>query len=330
MRRREFIVLLGGAAAIISPYRVLGQTRDRVPRVGVLMGLLESDPESKTRVEEFQQGLRELGLRDGRDIHIDYRWTTVNPDQAVRNAKELVDLNPDVIVVSSTPGLAALLQETSTIPIVFMTVADPVAQGFIANLARPGRNITGFTPLEFSLGSKWLELLKEIAPQVARVELIFNPDSYIYAAFVHSIEAAAPSLAVQLVASPVRDPSDIEVAINAFTQEPNGGMIVIPDVYTVAHRQRIIALAAEHRVPAVYGFPYFARDGGLVSYGPDPADQYRKAATYVVRILKGEKPADLPVQAPTKFELIINLKTAKALGLDVPLQLQQRADQVIE
>jgi putative ABC transport system substrate-binding protein len=329
MRRREFITLLG-SAAIAWPYTVLGQQTDRVPRVGVLMSLPESDPETKPRVEALQQGLRELGLRDGRNIHIDYRWGTTDADQTARNAKELIDLKPDVIVGASTPGVAALLRETRTIPIVFVLISDPVGQGFIANLARPGGNITGFTSFEFSMGGKWLEILKEIAPQVSRVALIFNPDTIPYAAFGRSIEAAASSFAVRPVQAPVRSPTEIEVAINTFAQEPNGALLVLPDTYIAVHRQLVIGLAAKYHLPAVYGLPYFATDGGLVSYGPDLVDLFRRAPAYVDRILKGAKPADLPVQQPTKFELVINLKTAKALGLEVPPSLLARADEVVE
>jgi len=330
MRRREFIALLGGGAAIALPRVVVGQQAHRVPRVGVLMALPESDPENKPRVEAFQQGLRELGLQDGRNIRIDYRWGTAHPDQAARNAKELVDLNPDVIIVASSPGVVALLRETRTIPIVFLQVGVPVEQGFIASLARPGGNVTGFTNFEFSLGGKWLEVLKEIAPQVARVVLIFDPDTVPYAAFVHSAEAAAPSFAVQTFPPPVHDPTEIETVIKAFAQEPNGVLLVLPDITMNIHRQRVIGLAAKYRLPAVYGFRFAATDGGLVSYGPDPVDPFRRAPTYVDRILKGANPGELPVQAPTKFELVINLRTAKMLGLTVPPALLARADEVIE
>jgi putative tryptophan/tyrosine transport system substrate-binding protein len=235
-----------------------------------------------------------------------------------------------VIVAATTPGIAALLRETRTIPIVFVQVADPVGQGFIANLARPGGNITGFTNFEFSLGGKWLEMLKEIAPQVARVALIFNPDTLPHAAFVDSFETAAPSFAVQSVPISVHGPTEIEVAINAFAQEPNGGLVVLPDITFAVHRHQIIGLAAKYHLPAIYGFSYFAKDGGLVSYGPDPVDPFRRAPAYVDRILKGTNPGELPVQAPTKFELVINLKTAKTLGLTVPPSLIARANEVIE
>jgi putative ABC transport system substrate-binding protein len=223
-----------------------------------------------------------------------------------------------------------LLRETRTIPIVFVQVADPVEQGFIVNLARPGGNITGFTSFDFSLGSKWLELLKDIAPKVVRVGLIFNPDTVPYAAFVGSINAAAPSFAVEPSTMPVRGSSEIEAAISAFAQEPNGALLVLPDIHVAVHRKQVIAFAAKYRLPAVSGLPYFASDGGRMSYGPDTVDQHRRAAMYVDRILKGAKPADLPVQTPTKFLLVINMKTAKALGLDVPVHLQQLADKVIE
>jgi putative ABC transport system substrate-binding protein len=330
MKRRDFVTLLSGTAAIISADTVLGQEADRVPHVGMLMGGLESDPETKPRLEAFQKGLRELGLRDGRNIHIDYRWGGANPNQTARNARELIALNPEVIVATTTPAVAALLRETRTIPIVFVQVVDPVGQGFVGSLARPGGNITGFTTLEFSLGGKWLEILKEIAPQVVRVAIVFNPDTIPYPAYVRSIEAAASSFSVQPVPTPVRGPAEMEVAIKAFAHEPNGAMVVLPDIYMAAHRQRVIALAAEYHLPAVYGFRFFATDGGLVSYGTDSVDPYRRAATYVDRILKGANPGELPVQAPTKFELTINLKTAKALGLAIPLSILARADEVIE
>jgi putative ABC transport system substrate-binding protein len=329
MRRREFLFSLA-VLTVTSPSIAHGQQADRVRRVGVLMALPEDDPESKPRVEAFEQGLREVGLRDGNNVHIDYRWGTADPDQATRNAKELVDLKPNVIVGATTPGVAALLRETRTIPIVFVLVADPVEQGFVGNLARPGANITGFTSFDFSFGSKWLELLKDIAPKVARVGLIFNPDTIPYAAFVDSINAAAPSFAVQPTPMPVRGSSEIEAAISAFAQEPDGALLALPDIHLMVHRKQIIALAAKYRLPAVSGQTYFAPDGGLLSYGPNLVYQHRQAAMYVDRILKGAKPADLPVQTPTKFLLVINMKTAKALDLDVPVHLQQLADEVIE
>jgi putative tryptophan/tyrosine transport system substrate-binding protein len=235
-----------------------------------------------------------------------------------------------VIFAATTPAVAALVRQTRTIPIVFVQVGDPVGQGFVASLARPGGNMTGFTPYEFSLGGKWLEILKDIAPQVARVALVFNPDTVPYAGFVRSAEAAASSLAVHAVPAPVRSPSEIEMAIKAFAQEPSGGLVLFPDVSTAAHRKRIIELAAEYRLPTVYGLLFFATDGGLVAYGPDSVEPYRRAATYVDRILKGANPGELPVQAPTKYELIINVKTAKALGLTVPPSLVAQADEVIE
>jgi len=329
MKRREFIVLIG-AAMIVSPVPVHSQHTDRVPRIGVLTALSEADPEAKIRVEAFRQALRELGLQDSHNVHIDYRRGAANPDEAARNARELIELNPDVIFAATTPAVAALIRQTRTIPIVFVQVGDPVGQGFVASLARPGGNMTGFTPYEFSLGGKWLEVLKDIAPQVARVALVFNPDTVPYAGFVHSAEAAASSLAVHAVPAPVRSPSEIEMVIKAFAQEPSGGLVWFPDVSTAAHRKRIIELAAKHRLPAVYGLLFFATDGGLVAYGPDSVEPYRQAATYVDRILKGANPGELPVQAPTKYELIINIKTAKALGLAVPPTLLTRADEVIE
>jgi putative tryptophan/tyrosine transport system substrate-binding protein len=329
MRRREFIALIG-AAVISSPVPVQSQPTDRVPRVGVLTGLSEDDPETKIRVEAFWEGLREVGLQDRHNIRIDYRGGALNPDEAARNAKELIELNPDVIFAATNPAVAAFVRQTRTIPIVFVQVGDPVGQGFVASLARPGGNITGFTPYEFSLGGKWLEILKEIAPQLARVALVFNPDTVPYAGFVQTAEAAASSLAVHAVPAPVSSPSEIEVVIKAFAQKPRGGLILFPDVSTVAHRKRIIELAAEYRLPAVYGLLFFATDGGLVAYEPDSVEPYRRAATYVDRILKGANPGELPVQAPTKYELIINIKTARELGLTVPPRMLAQADEVIE
>jgi ABC-type uncharacterized transport system substrate-binding protein len=329
MRRREFIALIG-AAAIGSPVPVHSQPPDRMPRVGVLTGLSEDDPETKIRVEAFREGLRELGLQDRYNIHIDYRGGAFSPDEAARNAKELIELNPDVILAATTPAVAAFVRQTRTIPIVFVQVGDPVGEGFVATLARPGGNITGFTPYEFSLGGKWVEILKEIAPQVARFALLFNLDTVPSAGFIHSAEAAASSLAAHAVTAPIRSPSELDVVIKAFAQEPRGGLILLPDVSTAAHRKRIIDLAAEYHLPAVYGLLFFATDGGLVAYGPNSIEPYRRAATYVDRILKGTTPGELPVQAPTRYELIININAAKALGLTVPPSLLARADEVIE
>jgi putative tryptophan/tyrosine transport system substrate-binding protein len=329
MKRRDFITLLGGAT-VAWPLAARAQQPERMRRIGVLMGTPASDQESHVRLAAFLRQLGELGWRLGQNVRIEYRWYGTATEQTLAGAKELVEWQPDVIVGHSTPSVAALLQATRTIPIVFLLVADPVGSGFVESFARPGGNVTGFTTVEFSMGGKWVELLKEIAPRVTRVLLIFNPQTAAYTPFLRLIEAAAPSLAVDPIAGPVHDAAEIKRTIDAFARESSGALIAFPDIFTASHRELIVALAAQYRLPAVYPYPYFPKSGGLLSYGVDAADQFRRAASYVDRILKGAKPADLPVQAPVKFEMVINLKTAKALGLDVPLQLQQLADEVIE
>jgi putative ABC transport system substrate-binding protein len=328
MRRREFITLFGGAAA--WPLAALAQHGARVRHVGVLQPTAENDPETQVRNKAFRQGLAALGWTEGRDILIDYRYAAGDATRIEAYAAEMVSAGPDLILATSTPVLAALRQG-NPLPIVFVQVTDPIDQGFIASLARPGGNITGFTNFEPAMASKWLELLKEIAPGVARVALMFNPDTAAFARmFWQSVEDAAPSFDVKPIQAHARDVGEIEHTIEALARDGNGGLIVLPDISTLNHRDLIITLAARHRLPTVYPYRYFAANGGLMSYGSDVADVYRRAASYVDRILKGEKPSDLPVQAPVKFELVINMKTAKALGLDVPLHLQQRADEVIE
>ena len=269
---------------------------------------------------------------EGRNTQIDTRWATPDDTELMRSfAKELVALQPDLLLSSTTPTTSALLQQTRTIPIVFAIVADPIGSGFVANFARPGGNVTGFIFTEPTMAGKWLELLKEIAPRIARVAMLFNPTSATYAEYwLKPFKAAAPSFAVEAIAAPVRDRSELETVIAAQAREPNGGLIAMPDSFTDAHRVEITSLAARYRLPAVYPFRFFAEVGGLLSYGVDRTDNFRRAATYVDRILKGEKPAELPVQAPIKFELVVNLKAAKAIGLDVPLHLQQLADEIIE
>jgi putative ABC transport system substrate-binding protein len=330
MRRRDFIKVIAGTAASV-PLTARAQP-DRVRRVGVLMGYPENDLEGPAFFAAFREGLQKLGWVEGRNIHLDTRWAS--PDDAEarqRFAKELVALQPDLILSSVTPTTAALLQHTRTIPIVFATVTDPVGSGFVASLAQPGGNVTGFQAWEASLGGKWLELLKEIAPRVTRVAMLFNPSVAPYAeSFLNSFKAAASSFAVEPIAAPVRDTSSLEATIVAQALAPNGGLIVIPDTFTDVHRAEIISLAARSGLPAVYPRRPFTELGGLLSYGTDQFDTYRRAATYVDRILKGEKPSGLPVQTPVKFELVINLKTAKALGLNIPVALQQRADELIE
>ena len=326
MRRREFISLVGGTAA----WPVVAHAQQPMPVIGVLLSTAADDPESKDRTGSFLQGLQALGWTDGRNVRIEYRWGAGDSERMRTYAAALVALKPDVILVNNALALLPLQRATSTIPIVFTSIYDPVGSGFVASLARPGGNITGFTLGEFSLGGKMLEVLKELAPRVGRVGVMLNPDQPPHVAMWRAIEAVGPSSGVRLVASQVKDPAEIEPAIRAIAEEPNGGLVVLPSPISVVHREPIVALAARHRLPAVYGFSIFVKSGGLASYGVDTADLYRRPAQYVDRILKGVKPADLPVQQPAKFELAVNLKTAKALGLDVPLILQQRADEIIE
>jgi putative tryptophan/tyrosine transport system substrate-binding protein len=329
VKRREFITLLGGATAA-WPLAARAQQRERVRRIGVLMPLAADDPLSPARITAFAQALQELGWRDGRNVRIDYRWAAGDAARFHRYAQELLALAPDVILAGAGPSVVALQQTTHTVPIVFVGVADPVGAGFTESLARPGGNTTGFTVFEFGIGGKWLELLKEIAPGVTRVAILRDPSIAAGPAQFAAIQSVARSFAVDLSPVGVRDPDEIERGVSAFARTPNGGLIVTGGPLTAVHRDAIIALAARHRLPSVYPYRYFVTRGALVSYGPDPTDQYRQAAGYIDRILKGEKPADLPVQAPTKYELVINLKTAKALGLEVPPTLLARADEVIE
>jgi putative ABC transport system substrate-binding protein len=329
MRRREFITLLGSAAA--WPLGAQAQS-DRVRAIGVLMGYPESDSEAQTKIAVFRDGLEKLGWTEGRNIRIDTRWAVpADAESMERFAKELVALQPDLILSSTTPTTAALVQQTRTIPIVFATVADPVGSGFVANFKRPGGNVTGFVVFEASLAGKWLELLKEIAPRLNRIAFLFNPATATYAEFyLNPFKAAAASFAVEAIAAPVRDRSELESVVSAQAREPNGGLIVMPDSFTDLYRAEITSLAARYRLPAVYPRRIFTEVGGLLSYGIDQLDNFRLAATYADHILKGAKPSELPVQAPVKFELVINLTTAKALGLDVPVQFLQRADELIE
>jgi putative ABC transport system substrate-binding protein len=329
MKRREFITLLGGATA--WPLAARAQQADRMRRIGVLMAVPENDHEYQAFLAAFREGLQKLGWAEGRNIRIDTRWAALDAEAMQRFAKELVALQPDLIVSQSTPTTASLLQQTRTIPIIFALVIDPIGSGFVASLPRPGGNVTGFIAMEGSLAGKWLELLKEIAPRVTRVAFLFNPATAPYAEyFLNPFKAAAASFAVEGIATPVRDSSELESVVAAQAREPNGGLIVMPESFLNTHRVEITSLAARYRLPAVYAFRFFTEFGGLLSYGNDFIDNYRRAATYVDRILKGEKPADLPVQAPTRYETVINLKTAKALGLEVPATLLARADEVIE
>jgi putative tryptophan/tyrosine transport system substrate-binding protein len=331
MRRREFITLLGGAAAA-CPTAARTQQPERMRRIGVLMGYPENDLEGTAFFAAFREGLKKLGWVEDRNTRFDARWATADDAEARhRFAKELVALQPDLILSNNTPTTAALLQQTRAIPIVFATVSDPVDSGFVASLAQPGGNVTGFQTAVGSLAGKWLELLKEIAPSVNWVAFLFNPATASYAeAYLNPFKAAAASLAMEAIAAPVRDMSELESVVAAQARAPNGGLIVMPDSFTDVHRAEITSLAARYSLPAVYPRRIFAELGGLLSYGIDQFDNYRHAATYADRILKGAKPSELPVQAPVKFELVINLKAAKALGLDVPFLLQQRADEVIE
>ena len=329
MRRRDFLSALGGAAAFSWPRTPHAQ--ERVRRIGVLMAAAADDPEYQARIAAFLQGLQQLGWADGRNVRIDTRWATTNADDIRRHATELAALAPDVILAGTgTVTVAPLLQATRTVPIVFVVVIDPVGAGFVASLARPGGNATGFTMFEYGMSGKWLELLKEIAPRVTRAAVLRDPGIASGIGQYAAVQAVAPSLGVELSPVEVRDAGEIERAVTAFARSSNGGLIVTASALATRHRDLIITLAARHRLPAIYASRYFVTAGGLISYGPDLLDQYRQAAGYVDRILKGEKPADLPVQAPTKFEMAVNLKTAKALALIVPPTLLAQADEVIE
>jgi putative ABC transport system substrate-binding protein len=328
MRRRQFITFLGGAAA--WPVAARAQRQDRPRRVGVLMALAQTDPEAQVRAQAFEAGLRDLGWVDGRNLRLDYRWVP-DASRLHAHAAELVGLAPDLILAPTTPVMAGVLPVSGTLPIVFVLVTDPVGSGFVPNLAHPGGRLTGFTAFEFSIGSKWLEALKEIAPAVKRVALVYNPDTAPFSPlFWQPVVDAARSFAVAPKQMPVRDAGGLAGEIEAFARESDGGLMVLPEVSTTNNRDLIIALAARHRLPAVYPMRSFPASGGLFSYGMDAADVFRRAASYVDRVLKGAKPGDIPVQAPSKYELVINLKVAKALGLTVPPLMLARADEVIE
>jgi putative ABC transport system substrate-binding protein len=334
MKRRAFITLLGGAAAAASlscPIAARAQQGERIRRVGMLTGgVAADDPDAQTNVAAFLQVLQQLGWTDGRNLRIDYRWGAGNADNIRKFAAELAASAPDVIFANGTVTMGPLLQATRTLPIVFTAVADPVGAGFVDSLSRPGGNATGFMQFEYSLSGKWLELLKEIMPGVTRAAVLRDPAITSGIGQFAVIQSVAPSVGVDVSPVNVRDPDEIERAITKFARTPNGGLIVTASALTVFHRELIIALAAQHKLPAIYYRRYFVASGGLISYGYNLVDQYRRAAGYVDRILKGEKPTDLPVQAPTKYELAINLKTARALGLDVPTTVLARADEVIE
>jgi putative tryptophan/tyrosine transport system substrate-binding protein len=328
MNRRDLFTLLGGAAA--WPLTARAQQNGRVRRIGVLPVSDENDPVVKARISGFTQALADLGWTDGRNVRIDLRWGGGDINRIRALAQELVGLQPDIIVTTSEREAAVLQRETRTIPIVAVSMADPVATGIVPRLDRPGGNVTGFANWEPSLAGKWLELLSEITPGLRRAAIMFNPDTAPVTAYAPSFETAARSLKVEPITAPVRSDGEIETAIIALGREPGGGLVVMPDGFMYVHRAPIILAATRNNVPAVYTISYFARDGGLLSYGPDVVDIFRRAASYVDRILRGEKPGDLPVQFPTKLEMVVNLKTAKALGLAVPPSIVLRADEVIE
>ena len=331
MQRRDFITLLGGAAAAAWPLAAMAQQPNAVKRIGWLSTTGEQDPQGQAFREAFHQEFAKLGWTDGQNFRIDYRSTSGEDDSRARTlAMEIVTTAPDVILTTGTQFTAILKQQTSMIPIVFVTVADPVVSGLVASFARPGGNITGFTTFEYAVSGKWLGALKEIAPKVNRVAILYSPSSPTGPGHLGAIQAVVPSLSVQLTPMAVFDAAEIEPAIKTFVRDPNGGLIVLPGPMVAAHRAEIIALAAQHRLPSIYPYRYYVASGGLISYGVDVLDQYRLAASYLDRILRGTSPAELPVQASTKYELVINLKTAKSLGLTVPPTLLARADEVIE
>jgi len=328
IRRRKFLATLGGAAA--WPLAACAQQRERMRRIGLLMPYVANDPQAQMRNAAFLQGLQQLGWTVGQNVQLDYRWSGGNMDDTRRYAAELAALAPDVIFAPGSAAVGPLQQATRTVPIVFVLIVDPVGSGFVNSLARPGGNATGFTSYDYGIGAKWLELLKEIAPNVTRAAVIRDPAITAGIGQWGAIQSVSPSFAIEVSSVNMDDPGEIERAVAAFAHSPNGGLIVTGSALAILHRDLIIPLAARHKLPAVYYQRYFVAAGGLLSYGIDDVDQFRRAASYVDRILKGEKPADLPVQAPTKYELVVNLRTAKALGLEVPATLLARADEVIE
>lgn len=332
MKRREFITLLGGVAAAWPPLAVRAQrSSDRTARVGVLMGIGEGDPEAGPRVEALEQGFYELGWIKGRNLQLDYRWTAGDPDRALLFAKEIVELKPDLIVVHSTPAVKALRQLTTTIPMVFVLIADPIGSGFVQNLSHPGGNITGFMNVDSPMTSKWLELIVEIAPKTRQVALIYNPNTAsFYQDFLRTFDAAAPKFNVHGIATPVTDADGIERTIKELGQLSDTALFVLPDVFVQVHRALIIRLVEQYRIPAIYPYRFFPTSGGLLSYGIDTVIVFRQAAGYADKILKGATPNDLPVQAPLSFKLIVNLKAAHAIGLSIPESFLLRADEVIE
>src|SRR5215831_14040298 len=329
MRRREFIILLSGAT-VIWPTAVRAQQREQIARIAVLMGTAVEDPEGQARITAFREGLQKLGLIEGQNVRIDVRWTAGDAALERKFATELVTLTPDVILATATPTVAALQAVTRTVPIVFVGTIDPVGAGFVDSLARPGGNATGFVLFEYGMGVKWLELLKEIAPNVTRVAVLRDPAIVSGTGQFGAIQSVAPSLGVELTPVNVRDPGEIERAISAFGRSSNGGLIVTAAPLALFHRDLIVTLAARHKLCAVYSVRAYVNSGGLIYYGSDIYDLYRRAAGYIDRVLKGEKPSDLPIQAPIKFETVINMKTARALGITIPGSLLTRADEVIE
>jgi putative ABC transport system substrate-binding protein len=329
VKRRQFITLLGGAA-IGWPLSARAQQPDRMRRIGVLASQSADDPVAQARNAAFLQGLRALGWMVGHNVQIEYRWASGDGDRSRKNAAEMVALAPDVILATGGVSVGPLLQVSRTLPIVFVQVTDPVGAGYVESLARPGGNATGFIPFEFGTSGKWLELLKEIAPGVKRVAVLRDAALALGMGQLGAIQSVAPSFGVELRPIGVGDVNEIERGVAAFARDPNGALIVTVSPSAISHREKIIRLAEQHKLPAIYPYRFFATDGGLISYGPDTIEPYRRAAGYIDRILKGEKPADLPVQAPTRYELVINLKTAKALGLTVPDSVLARADEVIE
>ena len=329
--RREFLSALGGAAAA-WPLAANAQQPERMRRIGVLMAYAEGDREGQVFIAAFREELKKLGWAEGRNIRIDTRWAAPRDAEARQQfAKEFVALHPDLVLSHGTPSTETLLQQTRILPIIFVNVSDPIGSGFVKSFAKPGGNATGFITMEPTMAGKWLELLKEIAPRVTKCAVLFNPTTAPYAEyFLKPFQAAAASFAVEAIIASVRDPAELETAIAAQAREPNGGLIVMPDTFTTVHRAKITALAAQYRLPAVYPFRFFAADGGLLSYGGDTVDNYRRAATYADRILRGEKPSELPVQAPVKFELVINHKTATSMGLTIPTSLLVAANELIE
>jgi putative ABC transport system substrate-binding protein len=328
IERRKFISALGGTA-VVWPLTARAQQPERIRRIGVLMGIGVNDPGGQSEAAALKRGLQELGWTEARNLEIKFSWSGGQLDLIEGSAKELVGLHCEVIIARGTPVVAALLKETQTIPIVFTVVVDPVGSGFVHSYAQPGGSVTGFQNFEFTMVGKWVQLLEEIAPQVRRVSFIYNPTTT-PSGFLRSLETVAPSISVQLVAAPVHGSDEIDAALAALAHEPDGGFLVLPDIFMIDYRAQIIELAAQHRLPAIYTSGLWTKNRGLMSYGPDTPDLFYRAAGYVDRILKGEKPANLPVQAPTKYQLVINLKTASALGLTVPPTMIARADEVFE